>query len=302
MKVSQCVEAYLEHKQACGYKCNGDGKVLRRFARFFGKLNMAAIADHHVDHFLSQAPSNYSWQLYWGSLRRFFVFWFARRKVKHIPEPKLRRRAARLFYPHVFSRMEIRKLLDATDACQRGNACSISPETLRTVILFVYGTGMKSADAFALSDTDVNFTNGTVRVGRAPAGNGRVIPIGRDVKRLLKRHLEGYERSRFGRGRPLFLTKKGKSLKHHIVWRTFRRLRRTANVERPDGPYQPRIYDLRHTFAVHSITHWRRKGIELDTMLPLLAAYMGNLDLLGMQRYVALAPCCYQSQLRRLKI
>ena len=75
-----------------------------------------------------------------------------------------------------------------------------------------------------------------------------------------------------------------------------------AKVERSDGAYQPRAYDLRHTFAVHSIAHWNRKGVELDKLLPLLAAYLGNLDLLGMQRYVALSPCSFQSQLERLKI
>lgn len=45
-----------------------------------------------------------------------------------------------------------------------------------------------------------------------------------------------------------------------------------------------------------------RKGVELEKTLPLLAAYLGNLDLLGMQRYVALSPCSFQSQLERLKI
>ncbi|MGH9733914.1 MAG: tyrosine-type recombinase/integrase [Candidatus Acidiferrales bacterium] len=255
-----------------------------------------------MDEFLSQAPSNNSWQLYSGSLRRFFLFWFARRKIKHIPEPSLRRRAARTFDPYVFSRTEILKLLDATAACQSGKGCVISSETLRTVILVVYGTGIKPTDALALSDGDVDFTKGTLQVGRTSAFSGRVIPLGRDVKRLLKGHLDSYERSRFGRGLPLFLTKKGKSLKRLTIWKTFRRLHRTANVERSDRPYQPRMYDLRHTFAVHSIAHWKRKGIELEKILTLLAAYMGNLDVLGMQRYAALSPCCYQSQLRRLKI
>jgi integrase/recombinase XerD len=301
MKITQCVEAYLDQKRAHGYQCAADAKLLRRFARFVGKLNISLVTDRHLDDFLSRAAiSGNAWQIYAGHLRRFFTFWFARRHVRHIPKPKLKRGAVRIFYPHIYARAEIRKLLDATAA--RLPRCRLSSETLKTIILLLYGTGIKLPDALALLDTDVDLTNATIQVGRSSTFKSRVIPIGRDVKRLLKRHLDSNERSRFGPGLPLFLTKKGTGVQHSGFWGTFRRLRRIAKVERSDGAYQPRIYDLRHTFAVHSIAHWNRKGVELDTMLPLLAAYLGNLDLLGMQRYVALSPCSFQSQLERLKI
>lgn len=302
MKVSECVDAYLEHKHSCGYKCDATRKVIRRFAGFFGTLNISTIADSHLDSFLSRAPSDRSWQIYSGHLRCFFDFWFARRQVTRIPEPSFKRRAPRTFRPHVFSRVEICNLMDATTACQRANACTIGPETLRTTILFLYATGMRVPDALALSDTDVDFAHATIRVGCGSGFGGRVIPMGRDVKRLLRRYLHSHERCRFGRGRPLFLTKKGKPVKESTFFRTFCRLRRKAAVEHAEEPHQPRIIDLRHTFAVHSITHWNRKGIESDKMLPLLAAYMGNLDVLGMQRYLALAPSSFQPQLNRLKI
>ncbi len=302
MKVTQCVEAYLDHRHECGYECASAAKLLRRFARFHGKLNISLVADHHLDDFLSRAAatSGNAWQSYSGHLRRFFAFWFVRRQVKRIPKPKLKGGVVRIFYPHIYARAEIRKLLDATAAPLP--RCRVGRETLKTIILLLYGTGIKFPDALALLDTDVDLTNATIRVGHSSAFKSRVIPIGRDVKRLLKRHLHSNERNRFGPGLPLFLTKKGTGVQHSGFWRTFRRLRRIAKVERSDGGYQPRIYDLRHTFAVHSIVHWNRKGVELDKMLPLLAAYLGNLDFLGMQRYVALSPCSFQSQLERLKI
>lgn len=302
MKVSQCVEAYLEHKHACGFTCDSARRTIRRFARIFGSLDISTITDDHFDDFLSQAPSNRAWRSYYGDLRRFFAFWFARRQVRRVPEPRLKRRAPRTFYPYVFSRRDIRRLLDATAACQRERACIVTPETLRTVILFLYGTGIRPPDALALLDTDLDFTKGTIRVGRSSGSKSRVIPIGRDVKRLLKQHLHSDERSRFGRGRPLFLTKKGGPLIYSTIRKAFRRLRRRANVQRTDGAYQPRLFDLRHTFAVHSIMHWNRKGIKGDKVVPLLAAYMGRLDLLGMQSYLAMAPSSFQPQLNRLKI
>lgn len=155
-------------------------------------------------------------------------------------------------------------------------------------------------EAAATLDSDIDFANSTVRL--RDTVRRRVIPIGSDVKRLLKRHLRSSERSRFGSGRPLFLTMKGNSVQASGFWKIFRRLRNMAGVERADGPYQPRVYDLRHTFAVHSIAHWNDEGIELEKTLPLLAAYMGNVDLSGVERYLDLSPCSYQSQLERLKV
>jgi integrase/recombinase XerD len=303
MKVERCVETYLDQRRQCGYALSSTGKCLRRFARFVGKLNISVVADHHLDAFLSRtAISNNTWRRYSGYLHRFFVFWFAYGQTERIPKPKSRGRNATIFYPHVYTRKEIRRLLDATTVCQRAPVCTLGPETLRTLVLFLYGTGVKLREALRMSDSDVHLASATILMRGASESESRVIPIGRDVKRLLGRYLRGKVRSRFGAGRPLFLTMKGTCPQYSVLCKVFRRLRCIAKVERRDGPYQPRIYDLRHTFAVHSIAQWDREGIQLDTMLPLLATYMGNVDLLGVERYLELSPCSYQSQLKRLKV
>ena len=301
MNVAQCVQAYLGHKHACGYACIADVKILRRFVLCFGKLKISLIADHHIDEFLSRMTiSNNTWQQYSDRLRRFFVFCFIRQRVRRIPKPKMKPGTPRTFYPHVYTRAEIRKLLDAAVTCQRSPHCTLGPETLKTIVLLLYGTGMKMREAVATLDSDVDFANSEVRL--RGTFRRRVIPIGRDVKRLLRRHLESDERTRFGSGRPLFLTMKGTAVQDSGFCKIFRRLRNIAGVERTDGTYQPRVYDLRHTFAVHSIAHWDHKGIELERTLPLLAAYMGNVDLTGVERYLDLSPCRYRSQLGRLKV
>lgn len=66
------------------------------------------------------------------------------------------------------------------------------------------------------------------------------------------------------------------------------------------GTYQPRLRDLRHSFAVHSIEQWPADTAMLDRMLPLLVTYLGNTKLHRMERYLELFPVRFTPQLARL--
>jgi len=303
MKVAQCVEIYIERKEACGYTYTSIAKVLRRFARFVGRMNITCLTDHHVNAFLRRsAISNNTWRHYSLHLRRLFLYWFARRQIRRIPKPDPKPSVAKTFYPHIYTRTEIRRLLDAAATCQRAPRCMIGSKTLRTIVLFLYATGAKIGDALAVLGSDVDFAHSSILIRSASSLETRVIPIGRDVRRLLRRHLKSDERTGFGLGSTLFLTVKGKAVPYAVLCTVFRKLRKIADVKRANSSYQPRVNDLRHTFAVHSIAEWTRAGLANDKMLPILATYMGNVHMRGLERYLELSPCTYEAQLDRLKV
>ena len=80
-------------------------------------------------------------------------------------------------------------------------------------------------------------------------------------------------------------------LSGQVVTAGFARLRRIAGVERHDGSYfQPRLHDLRHTFAVHRVTEWYRQGADVQRLLPALSTYLGHVNLSGTQRYLTMTP------------
>ena len=57
----------------------------------------------------------------------------------------------------------------------------------------------------------------------------------------------------------------------------FRRIRKKAGVKRIDNVrYQPRLHDLRHTFAVHRLTAWYKEGADVQRLLPVLSVYLGH--------------------------
>ncbi len=38
----------------------------------------------------------------------------------------------------------------------------------------------------------------------------------------------------------------------------------------------PRLHDLRHRFAVSTLIHWYRSGVDVDREIPKLATYLGH--------------------------
>jgi len=56
------------------------------------------------------------------------------------------------------------------------------------------------------------------------------------------------------------------------------------------GRVGPRVYDVRHVFAIRRLTQWYREGVDLHGRLPWLSAYMGHDNLLGTQVYLTATP------------
>jgi len=52
------------------------------------------------------------------------------------------------------------------------------------------------------------------------------------------------------------------------------------------GADGPRIHDFRHTFAVRRVLQWYRQGRDVNALLPVLATYMGHVDIASTQVYL----------------
>ena len=97
-----------------------------------------------------------------------------------------------------------------------------------------------------------------------------------------------------------FRTHQGTPLRRSTVEAAFRALCQAAGIQRNDGArYQPRLHDLRHTFAVHRLIEAYRQGADVQRLLPQLSTYLGHADLAATQRYLTLTPeLAHQAALR----
>ena len=202
--------------------------------------------------------------------------------------PPLKPRVTNIFVPYLYSKAEIHALLIATTRCQKGLV--INRRTLRSLLLFLYGTGARLGEVIDLRCEDLNLKTGSVTFRGERFIRGRTIPLNSDLREIVHNYLRWRTCAGIG-GKHLFVNQRGDLLSSQTVRHSFARLCNSTGLRRRDGTGRtPRLTDLRNTFAVHRITTWIRNGTDLSSMLPALAAYMGHLCLESTERYVLMTP------------
>jgi len=184
VKIAQCVEDFVARKRVCGYEYDSSARILRRFAAFVGKIDIALVSEEHINLFLTRGHlAHHIWRSYRSLIRRFLAYWFARRQITRIPEPEQKPNIGTRFFPYVYSKAEIARLLAAAPICQVRRRCAIGSSTLSTIVLFLYGTGLRVTEALSLSDSNIDFHNGSIEICPGSLYRHRTIPIGSETTR-----------------------------------------------------------------------------------------------------------------------
>jgi site-specific recombinase XerD len=166
----------------------------------------------------------------------------------------------------------------------------MSASTFRVLLLLLYGTGMRIGEALRLHIGDVDLDDGVITIRGTKFYKSRLVPLGSDVHAQLRSYVA--MPGRLDRNdHPLFQSRLRRAVQRQTVENSFQRLRSLAGIQR-EGPsvYQPRIHDLRHTFAVHRLTEWYRNGADVQAILPALSTYLGHVELHSTQRYLTMTP------------
>jgi integrase/recombinase XerD len=300
MKLADGLSLYLLRRREDGLTFERPETLIVGFCRQVGDIDLGEVRTQDVLTYLD-APltSTITWRSKYQMLLRFFEFWSHRGAISHslMPPPKPLQRQS--FVPYVYSRAELRALLKATVQNEKPIR-SIERQTLRTIILLLYGTGAMVGEMLSLSRQDVNLKASLVTIRSRNVGRSRQIPIGSDLRDVLQKYLN-WRGKRNYQSDLLFVTKHDRRIAAGTLTVNFQRLRRFASVSRVDGcAQQPRLNDLKFTFAVHRITSWIKNGADLNRMLPALAAYMGQVGLGSTERYLAMTPERFRKQLNKL--
>jgi integrase/recombinase XerD len=300
LNLTEAVDAYVQRKRAMGLDYTASARTLKSFVEPIGNLSLERVTAHEVLAFLDRAKiAPATREQKYNLLRGFFDYWLARGEIKVLPMPVKRKVQRRTFVPYIYTQTEIRALLKAVPLALSNTRCRYDSHCIRTLLVFLYGTGVRPGEATQLLVDDLDLRNNRVTIRAKLFRPSRTIPIGSDLKRLLEEYLSSSER-RQREDRHLFLTKAGKELNSCSVQGVFERIRKIAGILRYDVKLQPRINDLRHTFAVHRIGSWIKHGAILNRMLPALTVYMGLNGYGATDRYLSLAPERFRTQLAKL--
>jgi integrase/recombinase XerD len=300
MKLSEGIDGYLVQKRAGGFLFNHGEACFLEFCRRVGDVELSRLTTDDIQRFLDEpSTSTHTWRGKYQLLAQFFAFWSSRRMAPELLMPPPKPAVRQTFVPYIYTRAELRALLSATAQTQKPK-CLIDSRTLRTFLLLLYATGSSVGEMLALKCNDVDIRAGTLTIRSRNPSRDRELPIGDDLQEVVRRYIR--DRTRYAYASDYFFTThKGRALSMSTVTQTFRRVRSAAGIIRRDSiAQQPRMQDLRVTFAVHRITSWIRNGANLNRMLPALAVYMGQVGLGATEKYLLMAPEHYRKQLNML--
>jgi site-specific recombinase XerD len=293
MKLSERVTEYVSFKQSIGMRYRSEPAILRSFCKAIGDIEIEEVTPASAAAFIAGAgPITTFWHRKYEVLRGFYHFALTRGYVEASPLPKTVPKRPETLKPYIYSTEELHRLLSATDSLQS----PISPLqaiTFRTILLTLYGTGLRISEALSLTIADVNVSDSLITVRNTKFYKTRLVPIGPH----LTEYLDSYLKKRrllpcqLKDDSAFFVTRTGHALSYDRMRKTFRLLRNLSGITRRDSTrYSPRIHDLRHTFTVHRLEAWYREGADVQLLLPRLSTYLGHKDVAETQCYLSMTP------------
>lgn len=177
--------------------------------------------------------------------------------------------------PYLYSETEIAGLIDT--------AGTLSPPlravTYQTLLGLLAATGMRLGEAIRLDRADFDPVTGLILIRQTKFNKSRRLPLHPTTIVALKEYTRQRDRlSGNPRVPSFFVSTRGTRLIDACVRHVFRQIICRLGLQPRAGSGEPRIHDLRHTFAVNTLRDWYRSGTDVAGKLPLLSAYLGHVD------------------------
>lgn len=197
------------------------------------------------------------------------------------------------FTPRIYTHQEIRELFSAADNLvldnNRNHRCLFS---IPTIIRLLYATGMRVGEAVSITNDDVDVNAGTIVIKKSKNHRERLIPMSESLKQVLIQYV-GYRnklpiKNITDAQNPFFVNICGEPIRKVVVYNWFRKLLKKCGIPFVGSGKGPRLHDLRHTFAVHSLESQIKAGRNLYYLLPVLSVVLGHKSLSSTEVYLRL--------------
>ena len=274
------LDRYLEIRRSLGYKLNTDGRILRRFVSFAEQKNSGHMT---TDLFLRwQKVFGHAHRATWArrlGIVRIFARWLHGIDPRNeVPPPSLIPYRLRRPRPYIYSDEEIQRIIQGAAALPSN--FGFRGLTFSTFFGLVAVSGLRISEAILLDAGDVDLESGVLAIRHGKFGKTRYNPISDSTKARLAVYVKERRRLLGGQQEAFFLSEQGKRLSDSCVRYNFALVCKNIGL-RPSQKFHrhgrgPRIHDLRHTFAVHTLVNWYRIGKDAAREMIKLTTYLGH--------------------------
>lgn len=281
------VENYLRLRRALGFKLDREAHLLTQFldclvaAGATTVTRDAAIAWARRP--IGAHPNHWAKRL--GVVRKFAAYLQTIDPATEVSPPGVFPTRRCRPTPYLWSREDICRLL----AGARALGSPVRAATHEALFGLLAASGMRVGEAIALQREDVDLGAGVITIREAKFNRSRLVPLHPTVTETLRRYAaERDHLVRRPRSSAFFLSSTGTALDRSRVSKTFRMITITLGLR--TATVHPRIHDLRHSFAVHTLVEWQRSGVNVDQRIGALSTYLGHVSPAGTYWYLSASP------------
>lgn len=217
----------------------------------------------------------------------------------YIPEGSLsRKKNNEIFVPYIFTHNQIKNLFEKSNELRlRCHYSQVSLFSIPAILRLIYSTGLRISEALSIQNQDVDFEEKCILIKDTKNKMDRLVPINKSLLNVLLHYKSYRDKMPYTNIRDkdhfFFVRTDGSPCTTKGVTHWFRYLLEQCNIPYIGNFHGPRIHDLRHTFAVHTLAQMCKQGIDLYTSLPIISAILGHKTLSGTEKYVRLTKEMY---------
>jgi len=286
----QHLDAYLQIRRALGFKLVSEGELLASFVAYMDVADADTVT---VTHALRWATLPSSAKPVYHAKRLRAVRGFTR--YLHTLDPAHELLATDLLgsggwrrpTPYVYSQEEIVALMTTAGRLKT----RLGSATMQTLIGLLAVTGMRVGEAIPLDRDDLDLEHGRLVVRDSKFGKSRQLPLHPTTITALRQYLATRDTLK---PKPpttaLLIGTWGGRLHRDVVESTFRLLRQRVGLRARPGSAPPRVRDIRHSFAVHTMLDAYRSGGDPAASAATLSTYLGHADPGASYWYLSAAP------------
>lgn len=278
--LSQRLDEYVAERRSLGYDLSSAARVLRRFAAFADREGANYIT---VDLFLRWkaafgTANNNTWSARLGMVRIFATWLQGHDARTEVPPTGLISGKLRRTRPYIYSAVEVGTIV--ARASRLPSRYGLRAWTCMSLFGLIAVTGLRINEALNLDDDDVDLEAGVVTVKRGKNGKARFVPIDPSVVQQLCAYRAERMRLLGEIAGAFFCNEDGRRFTDCCARYNFAHVSQGIGLRETQRFCKhgrgPRIHDLRHTFAVHTIMDWYRKGLDPDREMLKLSTYLGH--------------------------
>jgi integrase/recombinase XerD len=252
--LDQALVDYLHLRRSLGHELAEAGWLLPPFVAYLNARGSATVTIEATLAWVQQSATNRGPSV--GPRRMTAARGFARYLAgidagTEVPPLGLMPHRQHWRRPFIYSPADIDTVMDHA-RCSIGSP--LRAATYDTLIGLLAASGLRIGEAIKLDRSDVDWTEGVLLIRESKFGKSRLVPLQTGSLQALEHYAKLRDRLQPRPAEPsFFVSMVGKRLIYAVVSQTFRQLVHTAGIG-VGAPSAPRLHDLRHTFAVRTLT------------------------------------------------